>query len=171
MNGLDVKPGIALANIPNGGTADAVARADGWIGHIGIEQTLDLLDVGLGKFCHRSVLSPELRASIPTSLHAAALGDHVGGIVPRRSKEQMAWVCAGRVVAAMADENALCDGSDVDQPRRAMSSDERFAARPIEGDAPVSLLASIAGPFPAAIGLGDHPFKADLQRSHEATIS
>ncbi len=69
----------------------------------------DSAEVALVGAYRQDLCSRQLRVPVPLPARATALGNPIRQIVGVRAKEQMAGVCAGRVIARMKNLHSLRD--------------------------------------------------------------
>jgi hypothetical protein len=84
-------------------------------------------------------------------IHRATLGDAIGSVVGIGSKEQVVGIYARRIVAPMANEQAIGDGSEVQFPRDSVGG-ECFPANAKVSISP--LMMGTRRPNPTPVGFG-----------------
>lgn len=139
----DVTPAPSMGNVLDRGFGDAEASRDFRKANASSDHSSCLPDIVI---CHLGIR--DVHSSFPeTGRDEPALCDHVGGVLFRRSNEQVIGSHTRRIVAVVTDLESVWDLSAKHLPTKAVRLHSYEAA--------VSLLVSASCPDPATIGLGN----------------
>lgn len=136
---LDVRPGLAAVDVGDGTSAYAELGGERLLPVSELTPLADFADLRLGQLGAPVPLTP--------SDPKPALRDAVASVIEIGSQEQVPWIDARRIVAAMADVHLGWDLAEVNQPREAMRAD---APLPVETGRAISTSHPASGPDPTA---------------------